>query len=128
MSRKKRIQNEDATEQVGEEVGQDESEGDSWEEEAVQPEEPKEAVVEAPVIEEAIRVPEPVPPTVIPEVIQPIPVKEVKAVDPDANKTVRLDGSPINLKYVKEQMRGNPNVRIVEISPGEYKTLQRMRG
>lgn len=43
-------------------------------------------------------------------------------------KTVYLDGSPVSLSYVREQQEQRTDIRIIEITEGNYKTLTRMHG
>lgn len=38
-----------------------------------------------------------------------------------------VNGQPIS-KEQFEEMQRNPNIKLVEISPGKFKTLQRMHG
>lgn len=43
------------------------------------------------------------------------------------NETITLDGQPITQEKLDEA-RKKPNVKIVEVKKGEYKTLARMQG
>lgn len=45
----------------------------------------------------------------------------------DNEPKVMLDGKPVTPQQLNEA-RANPNVRIVEDSPGVYKTLKRLQG
>jgi phosphotransferase system IIA component len=43
--------------------------------------------------------------------------------------TVKLNGEPVSRDQLAEKQRGvNAGERIVEVSPGEFKTLKRMQG
>jgi len=41
--------------------------------------------------------------------------------------TMKVDGQPVTDQQFQEIVN-NPNVKLVEIAPGEYKTLQKMEG
>jgi hypothetical protein len=42
--------------------------------------------------------------------------------------TVYLDGQPVALSYVREQQDKRTDIRIIELTEGNYKTLSRMHG
>lgn len=43
------------------------------------------------------------------------------------NETMTLDGQPVTQEKLDEA-RKKPNVKIIEVKKGEYKTLARMQG
>jgi hypothetical protein len=42
-------------------------------------------------------------------------------------ETLTLDGQPITLAALQEKMKDH-SIRITEVAPGQYKTLQAMKG
>lgn len=87
---------------------------------------------EATVEEEEVEIETEVAPKVeevkVEEAVNPISMEEKAKMKFEENKLVYLDGNPVTLRYIKEQQATRKDIRIVEVSPDVYKTLQRMQG